>query len=177
MMGGVRSRLAQFGTAQLRAYRGERLFGRTDVAVVRIKRSLVNGKTREKFAAVEIVLRKAGHPEPGESLVALLHEVAAFVNLPEKQAYGNVLGDIAFNARELAGGLVDPNKSVHLGVNGSESRSGLESRVWLHHVLGEHSVAARLPGGERKEEGVACGLNHIAAFFFSLGEFRHCVVL
>src|ERR1700674_263585 len=139
-IGGRRSRFAQVGKAQFLSNGHERFFGRADITVVRIKGALVNGKTREEFAAVEIILRKTREPKSGRDFVALLHEMAAFVNLAKKQADGDVFGDFAFDARELFGLFIHPDESANFGVNGSEARGGFEGRGGFHPVLGKQAV-------------------------------------
>src|SRR6266849_2969665 len=100
-IGGRRTRFAQVGKSKFLSNGDECLLGRADVAVVCIERALVNGKTREEFAAVEIILRKTGEPKPGGDLITLLHEMTAFVNFAKKQADGDIFGDFAFDAREF----------------------------------------------------------------------------
>src|SRR4029077_19226546 len=147
-VGGVRSLLVHLGMPEFLADGGEGFPGRADVAVVRVKSSLVQGEAGKQFSAVEIVLRKAGGPQPGWKLVALLHEVAALVDFSQKQADGNVLGDVALDAGKLAAGFVYPDKPAHFGKDGSETCSGLEGRVGIHFIFGERALAALLFAGK-----------------------------
>src|SRR5258708_12388080 len=110
---------------------GEGFLRRADVAIVRIKSAFVNGKAGKQFAAVEIVLRETGEPQPRLKFVALLHEMAAFVDFSQKQADGNVLGDFAFNTPELARSLVSPYKAPHFCKNGTQPRVGFQPRLRL----------------------------------------------
>src|SRR5258708_24088723 len=93
---------------------GEGFLRRPNVAVLRIKRTLVNGEAGKYFAAVEIVLRKADEPQPAPKFVALLHEVAALINFSHKQAHGNVVAYFAFDSGTFAGSFPDPNKTMYL---------------------------------------------------------------
>src|SRR6266403_555088 len=149
-IGGRRTRFAQVGKSQFLSNGDECLLGRADVAVVCIERALVDRKTREELAPVEIILRKTGEPKSRHDFVALLHEMAASVNFPKKQTNGNVFSDFAFDARELFGLLIHPDESANFGVNGSEARGGLEGGVGFHPVLRKHSVRARLAVDEGK---------------------------
>src|SRR6266446_4415387 len=176
-IGGRRTRFAQVGKSKFLANGEECLLGRADVTVVCIERALVDRKTREEFAAVKIVLRKTREPKSRRDFVALLHEMAAFVNFAEKQADGNVFGNFAFDTRKLLRIFIYPDESANFGVNGSEARGGLEGRVGFHPVLGKHAVRARLASDEGKKEGVARGVNEVVAFPFFLRELFHGVAL
>src|SRR5258708_18930886 len=129
---------------------GEGFLRRPNVAVLRIKRTLVNGEAGKYFAAVELGGQKAEEPQPGPKFVALLHEVAALINFSQKQAHGNVVGYFAFDAGKCAGSFIDPNKTMYLGKNCREARRGFECRVWIHFIFGKCAVAARL-GGDKSE--------------------------
>src|SRR6266849_6266195 len=176
-IGGGRGRFAQVGKAQFLANGHKRFFGRADITVVRIKGALVNGKTREEFAAVEIVLRKTREPESRRDFVALLHEMAAFVNLAKKQADGNVFGDFAFDPREFFGLFIHPDESANFGVNGSEARGGFEGRVGFHTVLRKHAFRARLASDQGKKKRVARCVDEVVALFLFLRELFHGVAL
>src|SRR6266481_3187220 len=143
-VGGIGSRLVQLGMPEVRLNSGERFLGRTDVAVVRVESSLVDGEAGKQFAAVEVVLRKTDEPQPGLKFIALLHKVAALVDFSQKQADGNVIGDFAFDAGKFARSFVDPNETVHFGEYGGQACCGFEGRVGLHFVFGKRAVSARL---------------------------------
>jgi len=95
-------------------------------------------------------MRKANEPQPGQKFVALLHEVAAFIDFPQKQADGNVFSDIALDARKFAADFVDPYEATHFGEDGSEARGGFKRRVVLQFVFGERAVAPRLAADKTK---------------------------
>jgi hypothetical protein len=128
----------------------------------------VDGKARKEFAAVEIILRKAGEPESRLHFVALLHKVAALVDFPEKQPDGNVLGHIAFNARELLRILVNPDETMHLEKNGSEAGSRFERGVRRHFIFGEFKAAALLVGHELEQKCIARRVDQVVALFLPL---------
>src|SRR5713226_5322230 len=123
---------------------GEGFPRRADVTVTGVEGALVSGKGRKQLPAVEVVLRKAGEPQPGHEFVAFLHEVAALVDFSEEQADGNVFGNFAFDAREFARTFVDPHEAAHFGVDGSEAREGLEGRVGIQSVFGKRAAFALL---------------------------------
>src|SRR5437016_14343998 len=93
----------------------------------------MDGETVEDFAAVEIVLRKAGQPQPGQKFIALLHEVAALVDFSQKQADRNVFGNFSFDASQFTGRLLDPYKATHFREDRSEEigRASCRERVQI----------------------------------------------
>src|SRR5258708_34808857 len=111
---------------------------------------MVKGEVEKFFAAVKTLRRKGAEPQPGPKFIALLHEVAAFINFSQKQAYGNVIGDFPFHAGKFAGSFIDPNKTMYLGKNCREARRGFECRVRIHFVFGKCAGAARF-GGDKSE--------------------------
>src|SRR2546430_3593440 len=137
----------------------------------------MDGKTGKYLTAVEIVLRKAELPEARLNLVPFLHEVTAFVDFPEEQADGNVFGDVALNARELRGILINPDISMHSGENGSEARGRFEGRIRRHLVFGQDAIPARLSCDKGEEKSVARRVDEIVAFLFLLRIFLHGIAL
>src|SRR5260370_16183706 len=128
----------------------------------------MDGETGKEFAAVKIVLRKAGEPQPGEEFVTLLHEVAALVDFSQKQADGNVFGDVAFDAPKFTRGFVDPHEAAYFGEDGSEARSGFEGRVGIHSVFGKSSFAALFGGDKSEQERMVRGVDEVVAIFLLL---------
>src|SRR5260370_8309546 len=143
-VGGIGSRLVQLGMPEFLLDSGERFLGGTDVAVVRVESTLMDGEAGKQFAAVEVILRKTDEPQPGLKFIALLHKVAALVDYSQKQADGNVIGGFAFAAGTCARSFVVPNETVHFGEYGGQARCGFQERVWLHFVFGKRAVSARL---------------------------------
>lgn len=163
--------LAQVGTGQFGADGGEGFFGGADEAVVGVEGALVKREAGEKLAAVEIVLREGREPEAGSGFVTLLHEMAAFVDFGEEEADGNVVGDFAFDAGELAGGFVDPDGAVDFGEEGGGAGGGFEGGVGEHGVFEEGASGARLGAEIGEEKSVAGGVEEVVAVFLFLGDF------
>ena len=144
---------------------------RADAAVLRIKSALVDRKTDEEFAAVEIVLRIGGEPQAGNHFVALLHQVAAFVNLGKKSANGNVVHDFDFGAGELGRGFIDPDEAVDSSKSSGGARSRFERGIWLHPVLDENAIRSHFAGNEGVQERRAGGVDEIVAFLHFFRDF------
>src|SRR5690348_14851915 len=107
---------------------------------------------RKEFPSVEVVFRKRGKPDSGRKFVALLQEVAAFVNFSEKKSKRDVVGDVSFNARHLAGAFVEPDHSFHLRKNRSGARRRFVGGVRVHAKLQKLAATAGLFSDQGKEE-------------------------
>ena len=131
----------------------------------------------KESAPVKIVLRKAGLPESRQNLVALLHEMAAFVDLAQEKRDGNILGDVSFNACEFTGVFVNPHVSVDFGENGCNARRGFERGIGRHFIFGKEAAAARFASDQGKVKCVARRVNKIVPVFSFLRIFFQCIAL
>src|SRR5579864_7128868 len=106
----------------------------------------MNAKTDKQAAAVKVVLRIGGEPETGSHLVALLHEVAAFVDSGEKTSDGDIVGDFHFGAGQLRGVFVNPDIAANLGKQGGRAGGCVIGGVGRYLIFFENTVAALFAG-------------------------------
>jgi len=65
-------------------------------------------KAHKEAATIEIILGIGCEPKPGRHFIALLHQVASFVDFGQKAAEGNIVGDFKFGASQLRRIFIDP---------------------------------------------------------------------
>src|SRR5579859_4483929 len=114
----------------------------------------MHGNLRKKFSCVEIVLRKGRQPDARRKLMPLLHEVAAFVNLSEKEPERNIVGDISFDARHLPGGFVEPDDSLYFCEDHSAAAGWFVAGIGIHAEFLKFTVAAHFVAQIGEQEGV-----------------------
>src|SRR5215470_1811707 len=153
----------QFGFDQ-----SDRFRGRPNSFVVRCKCFLVNGNLREKLSRVKIVLRISREPYSRPVLIPLLLEMAALVNLPQKNSEGNIVRHVPFNPCHLPRGIVKPNVAPHLRKNRSHPARWLVVRIWLHPEFRKHPVAPRLLRQKREDKSVLRLIDQLCALFLFL---------
>src|ERR1700736_3532168 len=109
-------------------------------------------KAHQKFSPVEVVLRKQRLPHARRDLRALLQKMASLVNLGEKNAQGDIVDHLPFDAYEVRRLLIDPHRAPHSGVYKGHARSGFKARIRVDMVFQRGAPATIFASDKRKHK-------------------------
>jgi len=132
----------------------------------------VDRKRHHEFPPVKIVLLVRRQPHSRRHFVSLLHEIAASINLRQKQRKRNVFGNLAFDLRQLRSFLVDPQRAPHLAEQHFVSCRRLERGIPRHFVLHQRPVSPHLLANRCEHKCFSRRVDQVIPFLFSPFRFR-----
>src|SRR5262249_39259064 len=132
---------------------------------------LVHGDLREELSRIEIVFGNSRQPDSRRKFVAFLPEVAAFINLAEKNSKRDVVRHIPFDARHLACSIVEPNEAFHFGKDAGTAARRPVTRIWFHAEFGKRAVSALFLPEKSKNKCRTRLIDQIGPLFLLLRNF------